>query len=123
MRTKGKVYQTFLTKAKKEGKWINWTAGRSAKSILLLDNGYLISCAYSVKTMYQRIRKATEENAPVDYSTEQRYETEARHHSDGLTFEEDDEEAAENDTYEGDSEGTEIDDDYEEDEEDDENEV
>lgn len=123
MRTKGKVYKTFLEKAKKDGTWVNWTAGRAAKSILLLNNGYVISCAYSVKTMYERIRRATEENKPVDLSTEHRFETEARRHSDGLTFEQDDYEASADDSYEGDEEGTEIDDDYEGDEEDDEDEV
>ena len=77
MRTDGKVARSLLRQAKAEGRWLNWTAGRATKSMLFLNNGMVIACSYSVKTMYERIRKATESNMAYDYKTEAKLLTEA----------------------------------------------
>lgn len=55
-------------KAREEGKWINCTARRPMSTILVLDDGHVVGCAFLSKTLLKRLRNATEDDAPITVS-------------------------------------------------------
>ena len=57
--------QRLMNKAKKEGKYLDWTATRALKSLIFLTNGYVIGSPFNVSTVYARLRKATESDFQV----------------------------------------------------------
>lgn len=51
-------------RAKEEGKWISCTARRPMNTILVLDNDYVVGCAFSSETLIRRLKNATEDEDP-----------------------------------------------------------
>ena len=80
MRVKTQQSRRIIRAAKKEERWLDYTAGRPMKSIILLTNNIVIASPFAVSTLYGRIRAATEHALGFDTFTEQRLKTEAKKH-------------------------------------------
>ena len=62
--------QRLSVAAKKEGKFLDLTAHRKTKSIIMFKNGFVAGSPFSVKTLYNRIRKAVSDELIIDGKTE-----------------------------------------------------
>lgn len=75
--------------AKTEGRWLDATHRRPIKSIILMDDGKIIGCAFSPKTILARLIRSTDDFTsmipPIDDDEDEEYE-------DDLDEEEDDDE-------------------------------
>lgn len=56
----------ILRSAREDGRFLNCTCGREIKSIVLLDNGTVIACAFSVGTVYNRLIKAVTDELTIN---------------------------------------------------------
>lgn len=59
----------LLAQAKAEERFLDWTSRRPMKTLVFLTNGMVIGSPFSVTTLYQRLRKATEQRVIVDQDT------------------------------------------------------
>lgn len=59
----------LLAQAKAEERFLDWTSRRPMKTLVFLTNGMVIGSPFSVTTLYQRLRKATEQRVIVDQET------------------------------------------------------
>lgn len=80
MRIRSEQSKRIVREAKSENRWLDYTARRPMKSIILLTNNVVIGSPFSVATLYGRIREATERSLGFDTYTEQRLRTEAKKH-------------------------------------------
>lgn len=70
MRVGSAQSQRILREAKAEDRFMDWTARRPMKSIVLLTNNIVIASPFAVTTVYNRIRRATETNTSMDFPTQ-----------------------------------------------------
>ena len=59
----------LLAQAKAEERFLDWTSRRPMKTLVFLTNGMVIGSPFSVTTLYQRLRQATEQRVIVDQDT------------------------------------------------------
>ena len=62
MRLKTEQSKTILRQAKEEGRWLDLTARRATKSIILLTNDVVATSPFSVSAIYGRIKDVTRNN-------------------------------------------------------------
>lgn len=83
----GTAQAARITKeAKEEGRFLDLTARRPVKSVVLLTNNVIVASPFSVGTVLTRLRKATETYYTIDKNEEARMETQAKKH---LEYEDD----------------------------------
>lgn len=58
---KAKQSTRMLREAKEQGRYLNCANGREIKSLILLDSGVILGCAFNVITVYNRLVKATKD--------------------------------------------------------------
>ena len=47
----------ILSRAKEEGRFMDWTAHKKMKSLVLLDDGTVLGSSFSVATIFSRLNK------------------------------------------------------------------
>lgn len=79
--------------AKSSGQYLDLTARRPRKSIIIFMNGVVAGSPFSVKTLYNRLRKACTDEVHVDAKSEKEISDEEEDALDDVDAEVDDEEA------------------------------
>lgn len=49
----------LIVDAKKEGRFLDWRRAKPAKSIVIMDDGQVIACFFSVATVFKRLQEIT----------------------------------------------------------------
>lgn len=90
---KPKYSQRLVKQAKREDRWIDATCRRPTKSLIMMDDGRVISCAFSPQTMLARLQRACDDFVtdvpPVEDEDDEEFDAEFEQEED--TEEEDSE--------------------------------
>lgn len=62
---RAKQSDRMVREAKEQSRFLNCANGREIKSLILLDNGMLIGCAFNVITVYNRLIKTTKDEIVI----------------------------------------------------------
>lgn len=76
IRPKSAQNTRILREAKADGRFIDWTSHKPLRSIIMLDNGKVIGCQYSVATVYQRLIKLVQFDTMNEMAQEAQLEEE-----------------------------------------------
>lgn len=76
VRTDTAQNRRLLRKAKEQGLYLDWTARRPMKALVLLDNGQVIGSCFSVTTIFHRLSEACGYGHPDAIYTEEDSENE-----------------------------------------------